>query len=292
MKLNKFFNTFLIFSVSNYSFGQTDNFELQKMYEEDQNSRTQKNINWEKLNFEDKERERRVFEMINEGKIITAKDYYNSAMIFQHGTDTIASSMAVKHMKKAVELDPNTDKWLLAAAIDRDLMRRNKPQIYGTQFIKNEFTNGKIILYQIDTTKVTDDERREYNVETLAELKIKEQNYNVNSFNELIQNKDFEESLIIIRNEYNNKNSLYKIDFNDLLEYTNVFLKQKKYEQACELAKLCTELYPDRSFAFYIYGVALLGQKNKDEAIKSLTYSLKLDPSNKAIEGLLENLKK
>ncbi|HMG93191.1 MAG TPA: hypothetical protein VK589_24210, partial [Chryseolinea sp.] len=102
----------------------SDNVELQKMYDEDQRSRSTPNIDWMTLTRQDSLREIRVYEFIKDGKIVTAKDYYNSAMIFQHGRDTIASSMAVNHMKKAIELDSTMNKWLLAAAIDRDLMRR------------------------------------------------------------------------------------------------------------------------------------------------------------------------
>src|SRR5690554_2235343 len=164
-----FLLVFFPFSI----FAQPDNIELQEMYNTDQNSRKLEKIDWSILNREDEERRKIVFEMIEKGKIVTAKDYYNSAMIFQHGNDTVSSSMAVKHMKKAIELDSTIDKWLLAAAIDRDLMRKDEPQIFGTQFIKNNETNGKFIRYKIDTTKVSDEERIKYNVETLEEQKIK-----------------------------------------------------------------------------------------------------------------------
>ena len=136
---------FLILFFPHSIFAQQDNIKLQKMYNADQSSRKLEEIDWSILYKEDEERREKVFEMIKRGEIVTAKDYYNSAMIFQHGNDTIASSMAVKHMKKAVELDPTIDKWLLAAAIDRDLMRKDEPQIFGTQFIKNNETNGKFI---------------------------------------------------------------------------------------------------------------------------------------------------
>ncbi|MFA5298037.1 MAG: hypothetical protein WC389_07495 [Lutibacter sp.] len=119
-------------------FSQIDNSDLQKMYNEDQGSRMVKDIDWTVLSKQDKERESCVYELIKSGQIVTGKDYYNSAMIFQHGNDTLASSMAVKQMRKAIELDTTINKWLLAAAIDRDLMRRQKPQIYGTQYWGNK----------------------------------------------------------------------------------------------------------------------------------------------------------
>ena len=91
-------------------------------------------------------------------------------IIFQHGNDTIDSSEAVKMMKKSIELDSTVNKWLLAAAIDRDFMYRNKPQIYGTQYVRK----GNVWkLYEIDTTIITDQERISYGVETLAQQRKK-----------------------------------------------------------------------------------------------------------------------
>jgi hypothetical protein len=47
-------------------------------------------------------------------------------------------------MKKAIELDPTINKWLLAAAIDRDLMSRSKSQIYGPNMLKRvKMVNGR-----------------------------------------------------------------------------------------------------------------------------------------------------
>ena len=101
-----------LLSTSEISFAQqTDNTELQKMYNEDQQSRSTSKIDWRVLSKQDSLREARVYELIKEGKLITGKDYYNSAMIFQHGRDTVASRMAVQQMRKAIELDSTINKW-------------------------------------------------------------------------------------------------------------------------------------------------------------------------------------
>ena len=143
-------------------------------------------------------------------------------MIFQHGNDTIAFSMAVKCHEKAVELDPTIDKWLLAAAIDRDLMRKDEPQIFGTQFIKNNETNGKFVRYKIDTTKVSDEERIKYNVETLKQQKIKEQLLNANSLANLIEGRSFKESIELIKTEHKKgQKSNFNIDVTELTLYAN-----------------------------------------------------------------------
>jgi len=74
-------------------------------------------------------------------------------------------------MKKAIDLDSTINKWLLAATTDRYLLSKGEPQIYGTQFYKEG--DEPWILSEIDTTKITDAERIEYGVETLAEQRLK-----------------------------------------------------------------------------------------------------------------------
>lgn len=149
-----------------------NNKELQQMYLEDQNDRESDDIDWNIVSINDSIREKRAYALLDSGKVQTSLDYYNIAMIFQHGSDTIASGMAVKMMKKSIEFDSTANKWLLAAAIDRDLMRKQQPQIYGTQYII--LGDDKIWeLYKIDTTKITDAQRIEYGVETLSEQREK-----------------------------------------------------------------------------------------------------------------------
>lgn len=57
------FLLFLLFSLT--AFSQSDNAELQKMYNEDQSSRMSQNIDWSVLSKQDQEREKRVYEMIS-----------------------------------------------------------------------------------------------------------------------------------------------------------------------------------------------------------------------------------
>jgi hypothetical protein len=75
-------------------------------------------------------------------------------MIFRHGEDSIAYGMAVILMRKSVELDSTRNKWLLAAAIDRELLSRNRLQIYGTQYWRKE--GQAFERREIDTTIITE----------------------------------------------------------------------------------------------------------------------------------------
>ncbi|MCH2196472.1 hypothetical protein [Kordia sp.] len=88
-------------------------------------------------------------------------------MIFQHGKESTDYGMAVKLMKKSIELDATADKWLLAAATDRYLLSKNESQVYGTQYERNQGEPWR--LSDIDTTKITDEERIEFGVQTLAQ---------------------------------------------------------------------------------------------------------------------------
>ncbi|WP_375578873.1 hypothetical protein ABWH96_17910 [Marivirga tractuosa] len=148
-----------------------DNQELIDIYQNDQGDRQTDNINWGEVMVRDSLRRKRVNELLDSNKVRTSNDYQNAAMVFQHGGDSTSYAKAVKFMKKAIELDSTTNKWLLAAATDRYLLSIGKPQIYGTQYIKMRGEPWE--LQEIDTTQITDAERIEFGVETLAQQREK-----------------------------------------------------------------------------------------------------------------------
>jgi hypothetical protein len=99
-----------------------------------------------------------------------ADDYYNAALILQHGSTAEDYELAHQLAKRAVELksDHAGARWLAGAAKDRSLWAQNKPRIYGTQFQK--FTaDGPNTMEPFDRDAVTDEERQEAGVRTLAE---------------------------------------------------------------------------------------------------------------------------
>lgn len=266
-----------------------DNQELQKMYEDDQNARKLVNIDWKVLSKQDSLRQKRVTELIKEGKIKTGKDYYHSAMIFQHGTDTLASSMAVKQMRRAIEIDSTVNKWLLAAAIDRDLMRRNKPQIYGTQYIrKGENLNWE--RYSIDTTQVSDEERIYYGVETLAEQKTKEYELNSHPISEVyLKKKSLDAVIKVIKIEYKKGTSgTYNISENAINAFGYSLMNENKNDEALRIFRLNTELYPKGYNTFDSYGECLLKLNKVPEAVKAYKKSLELNPNNKQAKKVIE----
>jgi tetratricopeptide (TPR) repeat protein len=271
------------------SLGQVqNNEELKKMYEEDQSARMTDNIDWSVVRKSDRAREKRVYQLIDSGKVVTGKDYYHSAMIFQHGQDSVAYAMAVKQMRKAIEQDTTINKWLLAAAIDRELMSKNKPQIYGTQYVKKE-QNAKWERYTIDTTKVTDTERKLYGVETLQEQLEKERNMNLLSVSDFFsKSKSLEKTIALINKEKKNGlKSAYNVSEGAINIFGYELMTAGNDKEALAIFMLNTELYPGGYNTFDSLGECLLKMGRKDESIKAYKKSLELNPKNEGARNIL-----
>ncbi|WP_439490131.1 hypothetical protein [Algoriphagus sp.] len=273
---------FLLFGAgAEISYAQ-DNKELQEMADQDQQARFSGNIDWTQLNREDSLRRERVLDLMKSDSLITGKDYFNAGIIFQHGTDTVASSLAVKCFGKAIEMDSSLNKWWYAAAVDRDLMRRGEPQIYGTQYIQNESTGGKLKQYKIDTTQMTDEDRIYYGVETLAQQREKERLMNLKSLGAFYASSgSIEETLQLITLEFDKG---VEAEYNVREEAINSFgyqlLSQQKLQEAIQILELNTRLYPSGANTFDSLGEALRLDGRIEESIRAYSKSLELDPEN------------
>jgi hypothetical protein len=149
---------------------RTLNAELAQLHDDDQADRrvgSWENIDWAKVTPRDQARRKRVDEILAAGGARAADDYYNAAMVYQHGETGDEIQRAHDLAVKAVELDPGLDaaKWLAAASEDRKLMYEGKPQKWGTQYKK---IDGTWVLWQVDPT-ITDDQRDQWNVQPLAD---------------------------------------------------------------------------------------------------------------------------
>lgn len=271
--------------------GTQDNAELQQMADEDQRARMQSPIDWTILNREDSLRRQRVFELIAEQKVNTAKDHLNAGIVFQHGNDTIASAMAVKSFETAIKLDPNTNRWWYAAAVDRDLMRRKQPQIYGTQFVQEGDTKWR--RYTIDTTKISDEQRRYYSVETLSEQLEKEYLMNLKPLADYYKKTNsVDKTIEQIKTEFKRgRLSAQSLDA-EVNKLGYELLTKHKEQDALKIFKLNTELYPKSFNAFDSYGECLLQLGKKKEALKAYKKSLQLNPENDNARKILEQHKK
>ena len=266
-----------------------DNPELIEIYKNDQADRLAENIDWSVLNKNDSLREVRIYELLDSNKVRTSADYNNAAMIFQHGEDSIAYGMAVKLMRKSIELDSTRNKWLLAAAIDRELLSRNRPQIYGTQYWRKE--GQAFERREIGTTIITDAERIEYGVETLAQQREKVILRNRKRIQEFLNEGNSVNELIQFIKQENISSSKYDLSESAINGFCYQLMNQGKKEEALELLKLNTELYPNGFNAFDSYGECLLLLGDKENAIIAYKKSLELNPLNKNAEKVLSEIK-
>ena len=157
---------------------KTLNAELAKITQEDQADRQAgaDKIDWSVVGKRDAERLKRTKEIAAQGGLKAADDYFNAALVLQHSDKVEDYDQAHQWCLKAVELDPELPdaRWLSAATLDRSLMNQGKPQRYGTQYRK---ADGKWILWEVDPT-VTDEERAEWNVPSLAQARERLQEMN------------------------------------------------------------------------------------------------------------------
>jgi len=264
-----------------------DNPELIEMFKNDQADRTN-HIDRDILQKNDSLREARVYELLDSNKVRSSLDFNNAALIFHHGEDSVAYAMAVKLMRKSIELDSTRNKWYLAVITDRYLLSINKPQIYGTHY--KRLDNNIVVREELDSTKITDAVRVEYGVETLAEQREKLKNLNRKKLTELVaEGKSIDEIILFVK-QGEGKDSQYDLRENWMNNFGYQLLNQGDKEEALKIFKLNTELYPNASNAFDSYGECLLALGFKEKAIIAYKKSLELNPKNKNAEKILSEI--
>jgi tetratricopeptide (TPR) repeat protein len=285
--------TFLVFACNQPEQNKmpvTDNAELNEIYTNDQADRQSGNIDWELVSKRDKERQQRVLELLDSNKVVTATDYNHAAMVFQHGGDSIAYGMAVKLMKKAVALDSTASKWLLAAAIDRYLLSKDEPQVYGTQYSRK---NGEPwALSNIDTTKITDEELMEFGVRSLAQQRERVIKMNLKDiFSLQEEGLNTNEIIAFIESNDSSKNE-YDFSESAINRFGYSVMKTGEKEEALKIFKLNTQLFPNAFNAYDSYGECLMALGKKEEALVAYKKSLELNPANKNAEKIINQYTK
>ena len=153
------------------------NADLASLFEADQSARAGpiEAVDMRALSARDSVRRQRVRELVAEGALRTSADFYHAAMIFQHGRDSLAYAQAQEWARRSEALDStNVDaRWLVAATWDRWQRSRGQRQWYGTQTVREPLGTGRVVLYAMDATRVTDAERTRRGVGTLAELRAR-----------------------------------------------------------------------------------------------------------------------
>ncbi|MGH1386351.1 tetratricopeptide repeat protein [Kordia sp.] len=267
-----------------------DNKELKEIYKQDQADRKTAEIDWKVVSKNDSLRRVRIHELLGAKKVNTSLDYHNAAMVFQHGRDSLDYGMAVKLMRTSVELDSTADKWLLAAATDRYLLSKNEPQIYGTQYERQQGEPWK--LSKIDTTKITDAQRLEYGVQTLAQQRERVKKMNSKKILELLESgKSVQEIITFIKKE-NLQTSAYDLSESGINVFGYALMNEENTKEALSIFKLNTELYPDGYNTYDSYAECFLTLNDTVNAIKNYQKSLDLNPKNTNATKILSEIKK
>jgi hypothetical protein len=143
--------------------------ELADMYKQDQAGRKAAKIDWKVLGAADKQRQQRVIELLNQSKIKTARDYYNAAMVMQHGDNP--DDFALAHILACVSAQKGyrPARWLSAASFDRMMQRNKHAQIFGTQFLGTANGNERgWTMDPINSDLIPDSVRTEFGVPAIS----------------------------------------------------------------------------------------------------------------------------
>jgi DNA polymerase III delta prime subunit len=157
----------------------SNNSALKELTQADQAARTSSGEkDWDKISQEDMQRRKAVLQMLKNSEVITSADYFNAALIFQHGDtlEDIRLAYSLATISYTLNNENKSAKWLSAAAWDRMMMYKDRPQWFGTQYRPDE--TGVTRLYKVDESVITDAERQEMNAPTLQEAKDREKIFN------------------------------------------------------------------------------------------------------------------
>lgn len=114
---------------------RTNNPDIAKIFEEDQADRTNEKLTLADLAAGDKRRRETVRTFVESGKLSSAQDFYQAAVILQHG-DTPRDYLWAHALATVAAARGNSfATWLAAASLDRYLQAIGQPQIFGTQYL-------------------------------------------------------------------------------------------------------------------------------------------------------------
>lgn len=152
---------------------ESSNVEMKAIFDADQADRTASKIDWTAVAAADMARQVRTKDLLAQGALHSADDYWEAAFVFQHG-DT-ARSFLLAHVLAMVAVNKgNKDAiWIAAATLDRYLQKIGQKQILGTQYVKPQFfdpkADGPWTQEPYDRDLVSDTLRKELHVESQAQ---------------------------------------------------------------------------------------------------------------------------
>jgi hypothetical protein len=148
------------------------NTEMAAIFAADQADRQQLGtIDWAVVGPRDEARRTRVRQMLDEGLLRAADDYYYAALVFQHGEAPEDFLLAHALAMTAQAAGRPDAAWAAAATLDRFLHTVDRAQIFGTQYVNGEpgdpLTQGKY-----DAALIPDSLRRALGVPTLEQQEL------------------------------------------------------------------------------------------------------------------------
>lgn len=156
---------------------------LQKLAAEDQADRqgSAEGIDWSKVTPRDIQRRIDVAEIFARGCFASAADYAAAATVYQHGDTADHAYQTFLWSKRAVDLGDLSQKWWLAAGLDRYLVRIGQKQLFATQYSKHH-SDPCWCLEQVEET-FSDVRRKEFVKKSLNQAVdfLKELNKNTSS---------------------------------------------------------------------------------------------------------------
>jgi hypothetical protein len=162
----------LVSPVGGQSSLQTDNAELARMFQADQDDRKPglHGIDWTVVKPRDDARLERTRALYASGALRTGPDWFHAALILQHSSDADDYLLAHEMCVAALALGEKGQAISLAAASeDRFLMRIGRKQRFGTQYEPAD-EPGKYRLAPTDP-QVTDELREALRTPSLAEAR-------------------------------------------------------------------------------------------------------------------------
>ena len=96
------------------------------------------NMNGKSVSARDEEREVSIRKLLAEGQVKSGTDYWLCALIFQHSTKAEGVLLAHVLATTAASKGNTNGKWLSAASLDRYLWYVGQPQVFGTQYKRDE----------------------------------------------------------------------------------------------------------------------------------------------------------
>jgi hypothetical protein len=121
----------------------------------------------------DTERRAQVLSLLRSGQLHTADDYYQAAMIMQHGQSSqdydLAHALAT--LAKTLATDDSRARWLAAATADRWLLSRQPQQWYGTQPVCHVSQGQTRCELNVLEAAVSDQERQAAGIAPLDALR-------------------------------------------------------------------------------------------------------------------------